>query len=70
MISSSIETNTAASTDRDDAAREDLQVEREQPERDGGAQHLEHEHRAGDAVVARRDLHGLHVDHLVQALDV
>ena len=46
------------------------EVEREQPEGECRAQHLDHEHGPGNPVVERGHAHGLHVDHLVQRLDV
>jgi hypothetical protein len=63
------DTNAAARTTVS-TPREDGEVQREQAERDRGAHHLDREHRCRDPVVPRRHLHGLHVDHVVERLDV
>ena len=56
--------------DADDAARENREVEGEQPEADRGAEDHDREHGCRDTVFQSRDLDGLHVDRLVEGLDV
>ena len=52
------------------APTEHGRVEREEAEGEGGAEHLQRQDGAGDAVVERRYADGLQVDHLIEGFDV
>ena len=70
LTKSSSVSRAGGEQDGDDAAREHREIERQQRERDGGTDHLDERDRRRHAVVERRHARRLHVDHLVQALDV
>ena len=60
----------APRSERRDAAAQDRQVDAEQAQRERGAEHLQREDLPGHPVAQRRYANGVHVDRLVQALDV